>query len=241
MACKRPGVRIPSAPPRNPRSDSTTVVRGRCASRLVVSKSPLGSILTRPHEYAGRGRRPEPSSGRTSDSGPAPVCKPERATNPTVQLNGQRTALRRLIGSSVMVWPASVPRRHERPCWMTVSRRSGNKPPRPAAPLQRRVASRSASPPPGEPTNPGQLTVSSASLAWRASCLLADAQMLPRWHSPGRGQWSQLPRDTRRRLLAALTWRSGRTLCRRGTFPPLLACPHVGAHEVEQLKLTKLS
>jgi hypothetical protein len=171
-----------------------------------------------------------------------PVCKPERATNPAVQLNGQTTTLRRLIGSSVVVWPASVPRRHERPCWMTVSRRSGkSKPPRPAAPLQRRVASRSASPPPGEPTNPGQLTLSSASLAWRASCLLADAQMLPRCHSPGRGQWSQLPRDTRRRLLAALTWRSGRTLCRRGRSRNSWPVLTWGPHEVSQLKLTKLS
>jgi hypothetical protein len=30
-----------------------------------------------------------------------------------------------------------------------------------------------------EPTNPGQRTVSCASLAWRALWLLADAQMLP--------------------------------------------------------------
>jgi hypothetical protein len=43
----------------------------------------------------------------------------------------------------------------------------------------------------------GQRTVSVASLAWRALCLLADAQMLPRLDAPGRGHWAQLPRDPR--------------------------------------------
>jgi hypothetical protein len=38
MACKRSGVQIPSAPPRNPRSDDTALVQERLASRLVVSK-----------------------------------------------------------------------------------------------------------------------------------------------------------------------------------------------------------
>jgi hypothetical protein len=72
--------------------------------------------------------------------------------------------LRRLIGSSVVVGPASVSRRHERPSRMAVSRRSGtSRPPRWAARLQARVGSASASPPPVEPTNPGQRTVPSAS------------------------------------------------------------------------------
>jgi hypothetical protein len=50
-------------------------------------------------------------------------------------LNAQTTPLRRLIGSSVVVGPASMSRRHERPpCWMAVSRRSGeSRPPRWAA------------------------------------------------------------------------------------------------------------
>jgi hypothetical protein len=42
---------------------------------------------------------------------------------------------------------------------------------------------------------PGQRTVSSASLAWRAVCLLADAPMLPGWQAAGRGHWAQLRRD----------------------------------------------
>jgi hypothetical protein len=62
--------------------------------------------------------------------------------------------LRRLIGSSVVVGPASVSRRHERPPRIAVSRRSGkSRPPRWAARLQARVGSGSASPPPVEPTN----------------------------------------------------------------------------------------
>jgi hypothetical protein len=69
-------------------------------------------------------------------------------------LNAQTTTLRRLIGSSVVVGPASMSRRHERPCWMAVSRWSGeSRPPRWAARLQARVGSGSASPPPVEPTN----------------------------------------------------------------------------------------
>ena len=106
--------------------------------------------------------------------------------------------LRRLIGSSVVVGPASVSRRHERPSRMAVSRRSGtSRPQRWAARLQARAGSGSASPPPVEPTNPGQRTVPSASLAWRALCLLADAPMLPGWNAAGRGLWAQLRRDPR--------------------------------------------
>jgi hypothetical protein len=44
---------------------------------------------------------------------------------------------------------------------------------------------------------PGQRTVSVASLAWRAWCLLADAPMLPGWDGSGRGHWAQLRRDPR--------------------------------------------
>jgi hypothetical protein len=43
----------------------------------------------------------------------------------------------------------------------------------------------------------GQRTVSFASLAWRAVCLLADAPMLPGWDASGRGHWAQLRRDHR--------------------------------------------
>jgi hypothetical protein len=53
---------------------------------------------------------------------------------------------------SVVVGPANRSRRHERPSWMVVSRRSGNRPPRWAARLQARVGSGSASPPPVAPT-----------------------------------------------------------------------------------------
>src|SRR6266511_2351083 len=61
--------------------------------------------------------------------------------------------LRRLIGSAVVVGPASRSRRHERPSRIAVSRRSGkSRPPRWAARLQARVGSGSASPPPDEPT-----------------------------------------------------------------------------------------
>jgi hypothetical protein len=73
------------------------------------------------------------------------------------------TTLRRLIGSSVVVGPASTSRRHERPSRMAVSRRSGkSRPPRWAARLQARVGSGSASPPPVEPTN------------WPAHCLVCQ-------------------------------------------------------------------
>jgi hypothetical protein len=61
--------------------------------------------------------------------------------------------LGRLIGSSVVVGPARVSRRHEGPSGMVVSRRSGKRPPLGAARLQARVGSGSASPPPVEPTN----------------------------------------------------------------------------------------
>jgi hypothetical protein len=44
---------------------------------------------------------------------------------------------------------------------------------------------------------PGQRTVSCASLAWRAVCLLADAPMLPACEAHGRGHWAQLRRDPR--------------------------------------------
>jgi hypothetical protein len=106
--------------------------------------------------------------------------------------------LRRLIGSSVVVGPASRSRRHERPSRMAVSRRSGkSRPPRWAARLQARVGSGSASPPPGRTDKPGQRTVSCASLAWRAWWLLADAPMLPAWEVSARGHWAQLRRDPR--------------------------------------------
>src|SRR5215212_4291839 len=60
------------------------------------------------------------------------------------------TTLRRLIGSSLMVRPASVSRRQERPSRIAVSRRSEkSRPPQSAAWLHGRVVSRSASPPPG--------------------------------------------------------------------------------------------
>src|SRR5215207_4066344 len=108
------------------------------------------------------------------------------------------TTLRRLIGSSVVVGPASRSRRHEGPSRMAVSRRSGkSRPPRWAARLQARVGSGSASPPPARADEPGQHTVSSASLAWRALCLLADVPMLPGWDASGRGHWAQLRRDPR--------------------------------------------
>src|SRR5512132_2062708 len=110
----------------------------------------------------------------------------------------ETTTLRRLIGSSVVVGPARVSRRHEGPSRIAVSRRSGkSRPPRWAARLQARVGSGSASPPPGRADVPGQRTVSVASLAWRALCLLADAPMLPGWNGSGRGHRSQLPRDLR--------------------------------------------
>src|SRR5215207_2326694 len=97
------------------------------------------------------------------------------------------TTLRRLIGSSVVVGPVSRSRRHEGPSRMAVSRRSGkSRPPRWAARLQARVGSGSASPPPARADEPGQHTVSSASLAWRALCLLADVPMLPGWDAAGR-------------------------------------------------------
>jgi hypothetical protein len=122
-------------------------------------------------------------------------------------LDAQTTTLCRLIGSSVMVEPASVSRRHERPSRIAVSRQSGkSRPPRSAARLQGRVASGFASPPPGRTDEPGQLTVSSASLAWRALCLLADTQMLPGRGASARGQWSRLPPDPRQlpRMLGEL-------------------------------------
>ena len=97
--------------------------------------------------------------------------------------------LRRLIGSSVVVAPPRGPSR------MAVSRRSGKRPPRWAARLQARVGSGSASPPLGRADVSGQRTVSCASLAWRAVCLLADAPMLPGWNAAGRGHSAQLGRD----------------------------------------------
>jgi hypothetical protein len=97
-----------------------------------------------------------------------------------------------------VVGRARLSRRHERPSWMVVSRRSGkSRPPLGAARLQARVGSGSTSPPPVELTNPGQRTVSCASLAWRALCLLADAPMLPGWDAAGRDHWAQLRRDPR--------------------------------------------
>ena len=71
------------------------------------------------------------------------------------------TTLHQLIGSSLMVGPASVSRRHERPSRIAVSRRSRkSRPPQSAAWLHGRVVSRSASPPPGRTDEPGQLTLS---------------------------------------------------------------------------------
>lgn len=49
----------------------------------------------------------------------------------------------------------------------------------------------------GRADEPGQRTVSSASLAWRALCLLADAPMLPGRDAAARGHWAQLRRDPR--------------------------------------------
>jgi hypothetical protein len=49
----------------------------------------------------------------------------------------------------------------------------------------------------GRSDEPGQRTVSLASLAWRALCLLADTPMLPGWDAGGRGHWAQLRRDPR--------------------------------------------
>jgi hypothetical protein len=140
--------------------------------------------------------------------GTAVGCQQPRAPIPGAEVSRQLTTfswrrarnetLRRLIGSSVVVGPASVSRRHERPSRIAVSRRSGkSRPPRWAARLQARVGSASASPPPVEPTNPGQRAVPSASLAWRDLCLLADAPMLPGWNAAGRGHSAQLPRDPR--------------------------------------------
>ena len=49
----------------------------------------------------------------------------------------------------------------------------------------------------GRTDSPGQRTVSFASLAWRAVCLLADAPMLPGWDDAARGHWAQPRRDPR--------------------------------------------
>jgi hypothetical protein len=49
----------------------------------------------------------------------------------------------------------------------------------------------------GRADEPSQRTVSSASLAWRALWLLADAPMLPGWDAAGRGHRAQLRRDPR--------------------------------------------
>jgi hypothetical protein len=108
------------------------------------------------------------------------------------------TTLRRLIGTSVVVGSARMSRRHEHASGMAVSRRSGtSRPPLGAARLQARVGAGSASPPPGRADSPGQRTVSCASLAWRAVCLLADAPMLPGWDGSGMGHWAQLWWDPR--------------------------------------------
>jgi hypothetical protein len=98
---------------------------------------------------------------------------------------------------------------------LAVSRRSRTSgPPRWAARLQARVGSGSASPPPGRADEPGQRTVCSASLAWRALSLLADTPMLPGWDAAGRGHWAQLRRDPR-----PLPHRAGRTTKRRLLLP----------------------
>jgi hypothetical protein len=112
-------------------------------------------------------------------------------------LNAQTTTLRRLIGSSVVVGPASMSRRHEGPCWMAVSRWSGeSRPPRWAARYKA-----------GWGLDPHRLLRSSrrtwpahcllCQLAWRALCLLADAQSLPPRGTAGRGHWVQPWRDPR--------------------------------------------
>jgi hypothetical protein len=97
-----------------------------------------------------------------------------------------------------VVGPASVSRRHEGPS------RNGRQPTEreveaaavggPAT-SQGRIWIRIASS--GRADEPGQRTVSSASLAWRALCLLADAPMLPGWDASGRGHWAQLRQDPR--------------------------------------------
>jgi hypothetical protein len=106
--------------------------------------------------------------------------------------------LRRLIGSSVVVGPASVSRRHERPSRIAVSRRSGtSRPPRWAARLQARVGLGSASPPPVEPTVlasalpllPVWPGVPCGCWPTRRCCHLGKPN--------GRGHWAQLRRDPR--------------------------------------------
>jgi hypothetical protein len=48
---------------------------------------------------------------------------------------------------------------------------------------------------PVEPTTRASARSVSASLAWHALCLLADAQMLPGWRTPRRSHWPQLRWD----------------------------------------------
>jgi hypothetical protein len=111
-----------------------------------------------------------------------------------------------------------------------VSRRSGKqRPPRWAARLQARVGSGSASPPPVEPTYPGQRTVSVASLAWRAVCLLADAPMLPGWDGSGRGHWAQLRRDPRPLLHRAGSATPSEGQVRPGRLVLVVAVGHLPA------------
>ena len=152
------------------------------------------------------------------------------------------TTLRRLIGSSVVVGPASGSRRHEGPSRMAVSRRSGqSRPPRWAARLQARVRSGSASPPPGRADEPGPAHCLFASLAWRAVCLLADAPMLPAWEASGRGHWAQLRRDPRPLLHRAgsatpkpRSGTSGRLVLVVGAWPPTgCAAPALPCQEAD--------
>jgi hypothetical protein len=97
-----------------------------------------------------------------------------------------------------VVGPASVSRRHERPS------RNGRQP------TEREVEAAAVGGPAtsqggiwihiassGRADEHGQRTVSLASLAWRALCLLADAPMLPGWDASGRGHWAQPPQDPR--------------------------------------------
>ena len=97
-----------------------------------------------------------------------------------------------------MVGPASVSHRHERPLSdgrqpteRDIEAAAVGEPATSQGGIWIRIASS------GRADEPGQRTVSSARLAWRALCLLADAPMLPAWDTSGRGHWAQLRRDPR--------------------------------------------
>ena len=98
---------------------------------------------------------PTTAHGGCCTAAPVADAPDGEAARPLPTLGGiapVNETLRRLIGSSVVVGPASRSRRHERPSGMVVSRRSGKRPPRWAARQQARVGSGSASPPPVVPT-----------------------------------------------------------------------------------------